>query len=77
MRGSGVKIKSIKNLYLIVAEMSEHSGDERTVKFFSRSPVLSDKIESVPVLIRKIFENHQSDPVLIHQYQIMYLYFAS
>jgi len=32
--------------------------DERTVKYFSLS---SDKIESDPVLIRKIFENHQSD----------------
>jgi len=40
--------------------------DERTVKFFSPSPVWSDKIESDPVLIRKMFENHQTDPVLIH-----------
>ena len=37
----------------------------------------SDKIESDPVLIRKIFENHQSDPVLFCQCKIMYLYFAS
>ena len=36
----------------------------------------SDKIESHPVLIRKIFEN-QSDPVLIWQCKIMYFYFAS
>ena len=31
------------------------------LKFFS--PVLSDKIESDPVLICEIFENQQSDPV--------------
>ena len=41
--------------------------DERTAKFFSPSPVL----------ICKIFENHQSDPVLIHQCKIMYFYFVS
>jgi len=32
----------------------------------------SAKVESDPVLIRKIFENHQSDPVLIRQYKTMY-----
>ena len=37
----------------------------------------SDKIESDPVLICKIFENHQSHPVLICQCKIMYFYFAS
>ena len=37
----------------------------------------SHKIESNPILIRKIFENHQSDPVLIHQGKIVYFYFAS
>ena len=37
----------------------------------------SDNIESDPVLIRKIFENHQSDPVQICQCKIMYFYFAS
>jgi len=37
----------------------------------------SDKIESDPVLIREILENHQSDPVLIHQCKIMHFYFAS
>ena len=52
--------------------------DEWTVKFFSPSPVQpSDKIESDPVLIRKIFENHQSDPVLIRPCKIMHFYFAS
>jgi len=35
--------------------------DERTVKIFSPSPVL----------IRKIFENHQSDPVMIRPCKIM------
>jgi len=29
------------------------------------------------MLIRKIFENHQSDPVLIRQFKIMYFCFAS
>ena len=37
----------------------------------------SDKIESDPVLISKIFENHQSDPVPIRQCKIMCFYFAS
>jgi len=37
----------------------------------------SDKIESDPVLVCKIFENHPSDPVLIRQCKIMYFYFAS
>ena len=37
----------------------------------------SDKIEANPALIRRIFENHQSDPVLIRQCKIMYFYFAS
>jgi len=36
-----------------------------------------DKIESDPILIRKIFENHQSDSVLIRQCKIMYFHFAS
>jgi len=48
--------------------------DERTVKFFSPSPVL---IKLNPILIRKIFENHQSDSVLIRQCKIMYFHFAS
>jgi len=37
----------------------------------------SDQIESNSVLIRKIFENHQSDPVLIRPCKIMNFYFAS
>jgi len=41
--------------------------------FLVRVQSWSDKIESDPVLIRKIFENHQSDPVL----KIMYIRFAS
>jgi len=51
--------------------------DVRTVKFFSPSPVLSNRIESDAVLICKFFDNHQSDPVLIRLCKIMYLYFAS
>jgi len=50
--------------------------EEQTVKFFSPSPVLI-RYKSDPVLICKIFENDQSDPVLIRQYKIMYFYFAS
>ena len=37
----------------------------------------SYKIESDPVLIHKMFENRQSDPVLIRQCKIIYFYFAS
>ena len=37
----------------------------------------SAEIESDPVLIRKIFENRQSDPVLIRQCKIIYFYFVS
>jgi len=53
------------------------SRDERTEKFFSSNPVLSDEIESDPVLVRKSFENHQSDPVPIRQCKIKNFYFAS
>jgi len=45
--------------------------------FSVRVQSCSNKIESDPVLIRKIYENHESDPVLIRQGQIMYFYFAS
>ena len=49
----------------------------RLWNFSVRDQSWSDKIESDPVLIRRIFENHQSDPVLICQCKIMYFYFAS
>jgi len=45
--------------------------------FSVRVQSCSDKIKSDPVLIRKIFENHQFDPVLLRQYKIMYFCFAS
>jgi len=45
--------------------------------FLVRVQSWSDKIESDPVLIRKIFENHQSDPVLIRQCKIIHFSFAS
>jgi len=52
--------------------------DERTVNFFSpRVQSWCNKIESNPVLIHKIFENRQSDPVLIRRCKIMYFYFVS
>ena len=51
--------------------------DERTVKFFSPSPVLIRWNWIRSSLICKIFENHQSNPVLIRQCKIMYFYFAS
>ena len=51
--------------------------DEQTVKFLIGVQSWYDKIESNPVLIRKIFENHQSDPVLILPCKIMCFYFAS
>jgi len=53
--------------------------DERTVKIFALSPVLTKKMESNAVLIRKFFENHQSDPILIrpcetvHFYQVVFV----
>jgi len=46
-------------------------------KFSVRVQSWSDKIESNPILICKIFENHQFDPVLICQCKIVYFYFAS
>jgi len=46
--------------------------NEGTVKFFSPSPILIRKVESDPVLIHKIFENHQSDPVLIRPYKTIH-----
>jgi len=45
--------------------------------FLVRVQSWPDKIEYEPVLIRKIFENHQSDPVLIHQCKIIHFCFAS
>ena len=52
--------------------------DDLTLKFFEivRVQSWSNKIESEPVLICKSFWNHQSDPVLIRQFKIMYFYFA-
>jgi len=51
--------------------------DQRTVMFSSPSSVWSVEIKSDPGLIRKIFENHRSDTVLIRQCEITYFYFAS
>jgi len=54
-----------------------------TVTYYSWGPSSGDDLFTCgaifwpPHLIRKIFENHQSDPVLIRQCKIMYLYFAS
>ena len=50
--------------------------EEWTVKIF-QSQSSPNTIESGPVLIRKIFENHQSDQVFICQCKTMYFYFAS
>jgi len=47
------------------------------LNFSVRVQSWSDQIKSNPVLIRQIFENHQSDPVLIRLCKIMYFYFAS
>ena len=58
-------------------EIARSSRDERTVKFSVQVQSWSDKIESDPVMISRIFENPQSDPVLIRQYIIRYFYFAS
>jgi len=53
--------------------LSEMSG---LWNFSDRVQPWSDEIESDQVLIRKIFENDQSDPVLIHPCKIMSFYFA-
>jgi len=49
-----------------------YSRDERTVKFFSLSPILIRKIWIRSSPDPHIFENHQSDPVLIRQCKTMY-----
>jgi len=69
---SSLQVRTICNM-----RWDQNTRDEQTVKFFRPSPFLFDKIESDPVLIRKIFEIHQSDPVLIRQCKIMHFYFAS
>jgi len=45
-------------------------------KFFQSQSSINE-IESDSVLIRQIFENYQSNPVLIRQCKIMHFYFAS
>jgi len=47
---------------------------ERLWKFSVQVQSWSDKIDSDPVLIRKIFENHQSDPVLVHECKIICIF---
>jgi len=56
---------------------TQFGRDEWTVKYFSPSPILIRKnlIRSSPV--RKLFENHQSDPVLFRPCKTMNFYFAS
>jgi len=49
----------------------------RLWNFSVRVQSWSEKTESDPVLIHKIFENHQSDPVLNRPCKIMNFYFAS
>jgi len=68
----GFKLK-LENLKLLF----QFFRDERTVKFFSPSPILIRKIESDPVLMRRILKNHRSDPVLIHPRKNLYFHFAS
>jgi len=57
------------NNFVASAELPEMSG---LWNFSVRVQSWSDKIESDPVLIRKIFENHQSDPVLINPCKFVY-----
>jgi len=54
--------------------IKRHSG---LWNFSVRVQSWSDEIESDPFLNWKIFENHQSDPVLIRKFKIMYFCFAS
>jgi len=51
--------------------------DERTLQFFSSSPVLIRRDWIRSSLDPQIFENHQSDPVLIRQCKIIHFSFAS
>jgi len=61
-------------LCMPLSKVAEMSG---LWNFLIRVQSWSDEIESDPVLFSKFFENHWSDPVLIHQCKIMYFYFAS
>ena len=65
-----------KGATLIVGEKGRREQRWADCEIF-QSDSNPDKIESDPVLICKIFENHQSDLVLICQCKIMYLHFAS
>ena len=59
---------------LCCVNLLQCTRDERT--FSVRVQSWSDEIKSDPVLIRKIFENHQSDPVLIGLCKKRYSHFA-
>ena len=65
-----------KGATLIVGEKGRREQRWADCEIF-QSESSPDKIESDPVLICKIFENHQSDPDLIHQCKIMCIYFVS
>ena len=63
-----------QTLALIISFLSVFdvcARDERTENFSVRVQSCSEKFESDPVLILKIFENHQPNPVLIRPCEIM------
>ena len=61
-----------ESIFLVIC-LPEMSGQWN---FSVRVQSWSDKIESDPVLICKIFENHQSYPVLIRQSKFMFFLFC-
>jgi len=67
-------IEWMRNACLNMFCLAEMSG---LWNFSVRVQSWSNKIESDPALIRKVFENHQSDPVLIRPCKITRFYFAS
>jgi len=66
--------ENFKYFKRIVSTLSSIGNrDGRTVKFLSPSPILNpQKINPIAILICKIFENHQSNPVLIRQCKTMF-----
>ena len=71
----------IKYTNLSTPSLVQHYGASAQQKWADceifQSKSNHDKIESDPVLICKIFRNHQSHPVLIRPRKIMNFYFAS
>ena len=59
-------------LEILTFRLNKRIETSRLWNFSVRVQSWSAKVESDPVLTCKIFENHQSDPVLIRPYKTMY-----